>query len=198
VTSVVLASKSASRAAILAGAGVAHEIVGSGVDEAEIKDRLQLENATPRDIAGQLAEAKAVAVSALRPDAIVVGADTTLDLDGVLFDKAVTLDEARQHLLALRGRSHRLHSAVVAAENGVPLWRGIESPRLHMRHVSDAFLDGYLARGGEALLGTVGCYLLEGEGAQLFERIEGDYFSILGLPLLPLLKFLRGKGAIAT
>ena len=196
MTSVVLASKSPSRAAILAGAGAPHEVVGSGVDEAEIKARLLAEGLGPREIAGRLAEAKAVAVSALRPEAIVIGADTTLDLDGALFDKAATLDEARQHLVALRGRSHRLHSAIVAAENGVPLWRAIESPRLYMRDVSDAFLDGYLARAGEALLGSVGCYMLEGEGAQLFERIEGDYFAILGLPLLPLLKFLRGKGAI--
>jgi septum formation protein len=197
VTAVVLASKSPSRAAILAGAGVPHEIVGSGVDEAEPKARLLAEGAGPSVVAGHLAEAKAVAVSRLRPDAIVIGADTTLDLDGALMDKAETLAEAREHLLALRGRSHRLHSAVVAAQNGAPLWRATESPRLHMRDISDAFLDGYLARGGEALLSSVGCYMLEGEGAQLFERIEGDYFAILGLPLLPLLAFLRGKGAIA-
>jgi septum formation protein len=198
VTDVVLASKSAPRAAILAGAGVPHEVVGSGVDEAEAKNRLLAEGAGPRDIAGRLAEAKAVAVSAVRPGAIVIGADQTLDLDGALLDKVETLAEARDRLIALRGRSHRLHSAIVAAENGVPLWRAIESPRLHMRAISDAFLDGYLARGGAALLGSVGCYMLEGEGAQLFERIEGDYFAILGLPLLPLLKFLRGKGAIAA
>jgi len=100
--------------------------------------------------------------------------------------------------LALRGRAHLLHSAVVVAENGVPLWRVIESPRLQMRAFTDAFLDDYLTQGDGDLLSSVGCYLLEGQGAQLFERIEGDYFAVLGLPLLPLLAFLRRKGAITT
>jgi septum formation protein len=196
VKPVVLASKSQPRAAILAGAGVAFEIVGSDVDEAEAKDRLLKDGAGPREVAAHLAEAKALKVSAARPGAIVIGADQTLDLDGALFDKAETLAEARERLRVLRGRAHLLHSAAVAAEDGVVVWRTLESPALHMRDFSDDFLDGYLARGGEALLASVGCYQLEGEGAQLFERIEGDYFAILGLPLLPLLNFLRLKGTI--
>jgi len=196
VTPVVLASTSQVRAALLTGAGVAHEAVGSGVDEDEAKRRLLASGAAPREIAGHLAEAKALKVSRARPDAIVIGADQTLDLDGELHDKAGDLREARRRLLALRGRAHRLHCAVVAARGGESVWRLTESPRLEMRDFSDEFLDGYLARNGAAALASVGCYQLEGEGAQLFERIEGDYFAILGLPLLPLLGFLRGQGAI--
>jgi len=196
VTPLVLASKSCSRAAILTGAGVAFETVDSGVDEAAAKDRLL--GATPCEVAEHLAKAKAIAVSVARPDALVIGADQTLDLDGQLYDKAADLAEARARLLQLRGREHRLHGGLVAAQGGAVVWRATETSRLWMRRFSDAFLDGYLARGGDALLGSVGCYLLEGEGAQLFERIEGDYFAILGLPLLPLLAFLRSQSAVAT
>lgn len=195
---ILLASRSAPRAAILAGAGVAFEVVGSGVDEAALKARLLDDGAGPREIAGYLAEAKACQVSALAPDAIVIGADQTLDVDGVLVDKADAIAGAGERLLSLRGRAHRLHSAAAAARGGAVIWRVSESPTLTMRAFSDAFLDGYLQRGGPRLLGSVGCYLLEGEGAQLFERIDGDYFAILGLPLLPVLAFLRREGALAT
>ncbi|HEY1749999.1 MAG TPA: Maf family protein [Caulobacteraceae bacterium] len=195
---IVLASKSRSRAAILSGAGVPYETEDSGVDEAALKARLLAQGATPRDVAERLGEAKALAVSARRPGDIVVGADQTLDLAGQLFDKAADVAEARARLVAMRGRGHALHGGLVVAEGGAVVWRTTETSRLWMRGFSDAWLDGYLARGGEALLGSVGCYLLEGEGAQLFERIEGDYFAILGLPLLPLLAFLRERGAIGT
>jgi septum formation protein len=198
VTPVVLASTSQVRRALLAGAGVAHDAVGSGVDEDEAKARLLASGADPRAIASHLAEAKATKVSREQPGALVIGADQTLDLDGELFDKVDSVAEAHQRLVALRGRPHRLHSAVAAARDGVTLWRTTESPRLQMRDFSEAFLDGYLARNGAAALSSVGCYLLEGEGAQLFDRIEGDYFAILGLPLLPLLGFLRGQGALAA
>jgi septum formation protein len=196
VTPVVLASKSASRAAILAGAGVPFEAVGSGVDETAAKARLLAEGAGPLKVAEALAEAKALAVSAMRPDALVIGADQTLDLGGALRDKAETLAEARERLTELRGRDHALRSAVVVAKGGAVVWRLTESPHLSVRDFSDGFLDGYLARNGEGLLGSVGCYQLEGEGAQLFDRIEGDYFAILGLPLVPLLEFLRRDGAL--
>jgi septum formation protein len=196
VTPVVLASTSRARAAILTGAGVAHAAVGADVDEGEAKAALLGSGAGPREIANHLAEAKALKVSRQRPGALVIGADQTLDLDGKLFDKPADLAEARGHLSVLRGRSHRLHSAVAAARDGAALWRELESPRLEMRAFSDAFLDGYLARNGAAALSSVGCYQLEGEGAQLFDRIEGDYFAILGLPLLPLLGFLRRQGAL--
>ena len=196
MTPVVLASRSASRAAILKGAGVPFETVSSGVDETAAKDRLLAAGADPRAIAEDLAEAKALAVSARRPGALVIGADQTLDLGGALYDKAETLEEARMRLLELRGRPHALHSAVVVARDGLTVWRLTESPRLTMRAFSDECLDGYLARQGETLLGSVGCYQLEGEGVQLFEAIEGDFFAILGLPLLPLLGFLRRAGAV--
>jgi septum formation protein len=198
VKPVVLASNSASRAALLRGAGVVFEVVGAGVDEAAMKTALLAKGAGPREVALHLADAKALKVSAARPDALVIGADQTLDLDGELFDKAEDLPEARERLMALRGKTHQLHSALTVADAGVATWRCVESPSLTMRDVSDAYLDGYLARGGEMLLGSVGCYLLEGEGAQLFDRIEGDYFAVLGLPLLPLLAVLREKGALAA
>jgi septum formation protein len=132
----------------------------------------------------------------MRPQALVIGADQTLELDGELVDKAVDLAEARTRLSSLRGRTHRLHAAVAAAEDGEVVWRRIESPALTARDFSDAFLDRYLARAGEAVLASVGCYFLEGEGAQLFDRIEGDYFAVLGLPLLPVLAMLRDRGAL--
>jgi septum formation protein len=195
---IVLASKSRSRAAVLAGAAVAFETEPSGVDEDELKRGLLAGGAGPRAVAERLGEAKALAVSARRPADLVIGADQTLDLGGALYDKPVDLAEARRHLAALRGREHALHGGIVAAEAGEVVWRTTETSRLWMRDFSDDFLEAYLDRGGEALLASVGAYQLEGEGAQLFERIEGDYFAILGLPLLPLLAFLRQRGAVPT
>ena len=197
MTPIVLASKSASRQAILRAAGVPFEVMGSGVDEEAAKARLLTGGQGPREIADHLAEAKAVAVSKALPGAIVIGADQTLELDGELIDKAETLGEGRNRLRRLRGRSHVLHSAVVVAQHGAPIWNYVESPRLTMRAASDTFIDGYLTRHGEALLGSVGVYQLENDGAQLFDEIDGDYFAILGLPLLPLLALLREKGALA-
>jgi septum formation protein len=198
VTPVVLASKSPSRQAILRAAGVSFEVVGSGVDEDAAKARLLADGQAPREIADHLAEAKAVAVSRALPGAIVIGADQTLDLGGQLYDKVETLSEGRARLRHLRGRSHLLHSALVVAQHGTPIWRYLESPRLAMRAASDAFIDAYLTRHGEALLGSVGVYQLENDGVQLFDQIDGDYFAILGLPLLPLLTFLREKDALAA
>jgi septum formation protein len=198
VTPIVLASKSASRQAILRAAGVPFEVAGSGVDEDAAKARLLDAGHGPREIADHLAEAKAVAVSKALPGAIVIGADQTLDLGGELYDKVETLSEGRARLRTLRGQSHLLHSAMVVAQHGMPIWRYLESPRLVMRAASDAFIDAYLTRHGEALLGSVGVYQLENDGAQLFDEIDGDYFAILGLPLLPLLALLRDKGALAA
>ncbi len=194
---IILASKSAARRAVLEGAGVAYEAVVSGVDEAVVKARMLTEGAGPRAIAEALAEAKALAVSRGRAGC-VIGADQTLDLNGALYDKAATLDEARARLGLLRGKAHRLHSAVVVATDGVVIWRETATAILTMRDFSDAFLDAYLATEGEAALGSVGCYRLEGLGAQLFEKIEGDYFAILGLPLLGLLDLLRARGGLTT
>lgn len=194
---ITLASKSSARQAVLKAAGVVFETASAGVDEAAVKDSLLAEGATPRDVADALAEMKAVKASRGRPG-LVIGADQTLDLEGRLFDKAETLEEARERLALLRGKVHKLHSAVVVAQDGVPIWREVPAATLSMRPFSDAFLDGYLARHGEGILSSVGCYRLEDEGVQLFDRIDGDYFTILGLPLTGLLDLLRRHGALET
>ena len=194
--SVILASKSAARRAVLDGAGVTYAATVAGVDEEAVKAAMLAEGASPRDVADALAELKAVKVSRARPG-LVIGADQTLEFEGGLYDKAETLAAARERLTALRGKSHRLHSAVVVARDGQPIWREMATATLTMRDFSDGFLDDYLAREGEAALGSVGCYRLEGPGAQLFSKIEGDYFAILGLPLLGLLDLLRRHGAVA-
>jgi septum formation protein len=197
MTPVVLASQSAARASLLRGAGVAFATASSGVDEDMAKEDLLGRGAFPVEIATALAEAKALAV-ARTTDGVVIGADQTLDFNGRLMDKAPTIEAARERLKALRGHSHRLHSAVVAAKGGAIVWRDLASATLHVRKFSDAWLEGYLERQGEAILSSVGCYQLEGEGVQLFDRIEGDYFAILGLPLAGLLEFLRREGALAS
>jgi septum formation protein len=192
----VLASKSAARRAVLEGAGVPFEAAGSGVDEDVAKAELLARRATPRQVAEALAEEKALAVSVGRPE-LVVGADQTLEFQGKLYDKTETIEAARERLRLLRGKPHMLHSAVVVAERGAVVWRETQSATLRMRDFSDGFLDGYLAAEGEAALGSVGCYRLEGLGVQLFSKIEGDYFTILGLPLMGLLDLLRQRGILA-
>jgi septum formation protein len=197
VNDLILASKSAARAAILSGAGLAFEVAGSGVDEDELKTTLLGQRVGPRDIARALADAKAAVVSAHRPG-LVIGADQTLDFDGALFDKAETLDAARERLARMRGHSHQLHSAVTVARDGLVIWRDLQSATLGMRAFSDIYLDDYLARNGSKILSSVGCYQLEGEGLQLFNHIDGDYFTILGLPMLGLLDLLRREGVLAA
>jgi septum formation protein len=194
-TPVTLASRSAARQAILRNAGVAFEAVVAGVDEDAAKAGLLAEGGSPREIADALAELKAVKVSTRRPG-LVIGSDQTLDLDGALFDKVDSVEAARAQLLRLRGKVHKLHSAVVVARDGRPIWRVIESPKLSVRNFSDAWLDGYLERNAPDILSSVGCYFLEGEGVQMFDRIDGDYFSILGLPIIGLFDFLRVHGAL--
>jgi septum formation protein len=194
-TPVTLASKSSARQAILRNAGIVFEAVLAGVDEEATKAGLLAEGASPREVADALAELKAVKVSTKRPG-LVIGADQTLDFAGRLIDKVETLDQARALLLDLRGQSHKLHSAVVVARDGKPIWRVVQSAKLSVRPFSDAWLDGYLARRGEHILHCVGCYELESEGVQLFDAIDGDYFTILGLPLVGLLDFLRLHGAL--
>ncbi len=195
--SIILATQSAARRAVLSGAGVPFEAVVAGVDEDAAKGVLLAAGASPKAVAEALAEQKALAVSSLR-GGLVIGADQTLDLDGQLYDKAETLLEARERLERLRGRTHQLHSAVAVAEGGTVVWRETVSARLTMRNFSEAFLDAYLAEEGSAALGSVGCYRLEGRGAQLFSQIEGDYFTILGLPLFGLLDLLRSRGEISA
>jgi septum formation protein len=192
----ILASTSSARRAVLEGAGVGFEAVRPGVDEDAAKDELLVKGAGPREVAEALAAAKALVVSKDRPG-LVIGADQTLDLDGRLYDKAADLAAARARLAELRGRTHQLHSAVAVAQDGRAVWAQTVSATLTMRDFSDAFLDDYLAREGAAALGSVGCYRLEGLGVQLFAAIDGDYFTILGLPLMGLLELLRARGVLS-
>jgi len=196
MTPVTLASKSAARASVLSAAGVMFEALGAGVDEDAAKRELLAKGASPREVAEVLAEQKAVAASQGRAG-LVIGADQTLDFNGRLFDKAESLHEARERLRMLRGHPHKLHSAVVLARDGGVVWREVPAATLTMRAFSDDFLEAYLARHGERLLASVGCYRLEDDGVQLFEKIDGDYFTILGLPLMGLLEQLRRHGALA-
>jgi septum formation protein len=182
---------------MLRNAGVEIETVQASVDETALKAALLSEGVSPRDIADALAEAKALKVSRKRPG-LVIGADTTLELNGRLYDKPESLEEARQHLVAFRGTFHKLHSAAVIAEEGVAIWRHVATSRLTVRAFSDNFLDRYVKAEGDELLKSVGCYRFEGLGAQLFNTVDGDYFAILGLPLLQVLDFLRLRGAVAV
>jgi septum formation protein len=190
----ILASASSSRRQMLANAGLDFTVEPSGVDEDEVKLSLLGERATAQDIATTLAEMKALRVSTRRPGAFVIGADSTLFCEGKLYDKPATLAAAREQLKALGGRTHELVSSVVVARNGARLWHTTETGRLTMRPFTDAFLDAYLALAGDAVCASVGAYQLEGLGAHLFTHIEGDYFTVLGLPLLPLLAFLAEHG----
>lgn len=192
----VLASKSAARRAMLEGAGVPFSVEVAGVDEDAVK--AAHDPADALGLAVELARVKALAVSRRDPEAWVLGADQTLAFDGGLVSKAGSLDEARTRLTAMRGRPHQLHSGAALARNGQVVWAGADTATLHVRAFSDAFLDAYLAAEGEALLACVGSYRLEGLGAQLFERIEGDYFTVLGLPLWPVLAELRRAGVLAS
>ena len=194
MTRLILASASTSRAQVLRSAGVEFDIVPSYLDEGLFKRSARIDGS----IAGELAQMKALHVSAANPGALVIGADQVLMLDYVLMSKAETMEEAGRQLRKLRGRQHVLVSALALAKDGAVVWRHVDEPKLTMRDFSDAFLNDYLAREGEGILSSVGSYRLEGLGAQLFETVEGDYFSILGLPLQPLLGALRGFGVIAT
>ena len=193
----VLASASASRAAVLRQAGLVIRQVPAGVDEEEVKHSLRAEGADAAHVATALADLKAQQVSRRHPDAFVIGADQMLDCNGVWFDKPPDLDHARAHLASLRGRSHELITAAVVVRAGARLWQHVDRATLTMRPFSDAFIDGYLEAVGAEVCGTVGAYRLEGLGSQLFSRVEGDFFTVLGLPLLPLLGFLRGHGIVA-
>lgn len=193
----ILASTSSSRRALLTAAGIAFDAFAPGVDEAAIKEAMPA--ASGQEIAELLAQTKAVQVSRRRPEPLVLGADQVLQADdGMLLDKPADKNQAREHLRQLSGRTHTLISAAVVAQGGAPIWRATAQARLTMRLLSDRFIDDYLTLEGEAVLGSVGCYLIEGRGAQLFERIEGDHFTIMGLPLLPFLQFLRLRGDLPS
>jgi len=206
----ILASGSAARRQMLLAAGVAFEVVPSQVDEAAIKTEIlggaRTDTDAPIRIASELAAAKALDVGRRHPDALVIGSDQVLSLTCdvesgsavELFDKPASRDEAREHLIKLRGGRHVLTSAVAMASGGQVVWEQCDAAQMTMRAFSDAYLEDYLAEAGDSVLGSVGCYQLEGRGIQLFETIEGDYFTILGMPLLPLLSELRRRKVIAT
>jgi septum formation protein len=197
MTPLTLASTSRVRRALLSAAGLAFDSIGPDVDEDALKRGRLGRAEEPGELAARLADAKALAVARERPG-LVIGADQTLEFDGALYDKVADLGAARERLKMLGGRPHFLHAAVTVAEGQTIVWRDLVTTRLTMRAFSDAFLDAYLAGNAATVLSSVGCYELEGEGVQLFERIEGDYFAILGLPLLGLLAFLRTRGVVAT
>jgi septum formation protein len=195
----ILASSSKVRARLLEAAGLAFSIQSPGLDEHAMRQAVGSTGAlSPQDIAEVLARAKAEAVSELMPGAFVIGADQVLAFGGRILSKPDNMEAARKELLDLSGKSHILHSAVALATNGDTVWAHSESSTLVMRKLSPQFIGRYLAAAGEEVLSSVGAYQIEGLGIQLFEKIDGDYFSILGLPLLPLLDALRREGAIES
>lgn len=193
---ILLASTSKTRQAMLSNAGINFTAVRPDVDEVAIKQANP--HWSPQQAARELAFRKAQVTAMNHPGMLVVGADQTLCFDGKTFDKPATLIEARQQLQTLRGQPHLLISAVCCVRTGVEIWCHVEEARLTMRHFSPEFLDHYLSILGEDSLTSVGAYKIEGLGAQLFDRIDGDHFTILGLPLLPLLGFLRREGIVLT
>lgn len=194
----VLASASKTRAAMLAAAGLAVDLDPAGIDERALDAGWTAEGLGPDEIAVRLAEAKARAVANRHPGRIVIGADQTLALGARRFSKPSGIEAAREQLMALRGRPHQLHAGIAVMRDDAVLLRTVSTTIMHVRAFSDAFLDGYLQAMGPKVLESVGCYQVEGLGIQLFERIEGDWFTVLGMPLLPLLDVLRQEGTLTA
>jgi septum formation protein len=192
----ILASTSPIRLQMLRAAGLDPTPIAPRVDEATIRDALTAEGASPRDIADALAEMKARKVAEKHPTDLVIGCDQVLALDGQTFAKPESPDDARKQLRALRGKTHKLHSALVIYENAEPVWRFVGEARMTMHDVSDSYLDDYINRNWNSVRHSVGCYKIEEEGVRLFTSITGDHFTILGLPLLPLLAWLGNRGMI--
>lgn len=187
----ILASASASRQMLMRNAGLIFSSIPAEIDERAIDARLEAEGATPETIALELAKAKAIVVSRLHPDAFVIGSDQTMSLGARIYHKAKDMAEAHSNLLSLSGKTHRLNCGIAIAKNGVILWSAVSIAKMTVRDLSDDFVSRYLEKVGSQVLSSVGAYQLEGEGIQLFNSIEGDYFTVLGLPLLPLLAQLR-------
>jgi septum formation protein len=193
----ILASTSPIRLQLLRSAGLQVEAIAPRVDEETARHALLADGAGPRDLADALAEMKARKVADRRPTDLVLGCDQVLEFDGAIFSKPETPQQALDQLHQMRGKSHRLLSAVVAYENAQPVWRHVAEARLTMHQISDAYLDDYVARNWDSIRHSVGCYKIEEEGIRLFSAITGDHFTILGLPLLPLLAWLGTRGMIA-
>jgi septum formation protein len=196
MSDLILASKSPFRAMLMRNAGLAFSQQAAAIDERVIEQTLEATGTTPADLALILAEAKAINVSERFPDVLVIGSDQTLSINDEVLHKAATMEEASRRLLQLQGRTHQLNSGVVLARKGETVWRHVSIARLTMRPLSPEYVGRHLAKTGDKVLGSVGCYQFEGEGLQLFEAIDGDYFTIVGLPMLPLLAELRNLGAI--
>ena len=192
----ILASGSDMRSQLMRNAGLAYTVIIPRIDEQNIKDALVAEGAHPRDIADALAEIKARKVSSNYNDAMTIGCDQILSIDGSILSKPVSIDAARDQLRALRAKRHMLLSAAVVYHEGKPIWRHVGQVRLRMRNVSDAYIDDYVDRNWDDIKSAVGSYKLESEGVRIFDSIEGDYFHVLGMPLLELLAFLTLRGAI--
>lgn len=193
---IILASSSPFRKALLVNAGIAVDAVPASVDERTLEAPLKGSGVSPEDVALVLAEAKAVDVSEKKPGALVLGCDQTLSLGDEVFHKPADMEGARRHLLVLSGKTHQLNSAAVLVRDGAVLWRHVGIANLTMRKLDPAFIGRHLAHVGDKALASVGAYQIEGEGIQLFEKIDGDYFTIVGLPLLAVLAELRKLGAI--
>ncbi|MCP9482618.1 Maf family nucleotide pyrophosphatase [Shimia sp. CNT1-13L.2] len=195
---IILASGSEIRATLLRNAGIAFDVEVAKVDEEMLRMALEAEQAPPRDIADALAEAKAAKVARKNPDALVIGCDQVLDFEGQVFSKPKNVEDARDQLKALRGKRHTLLSAVVIFHEGEPVWRHIGMVRLQMRDFSDAYLEEYLERNWESIRWSVGGYKLEEEGVRLFHRVDGDYFNVLGMPLIEVLNYLMVRGDLMS
>ena len=192
----ILASSSSSRQALMRNAGLEFTAQAADIDERLIEEPLQAGGSTPDETALELAKAKALAVSALHPQTIIIGCDQTMSLGSRIYHKPKDMAEAHQHLMSLSGQTHRLNSAAVMVRDGEVLWQAVTHADMTVRELGEAFVDEHLRKVGEQALTSVGAYQLEGEGIQLFTSIEGDYFTVLGLPLLPLLEALRKFGVI--
>jgi septum formation protein len=193
---IILASGSPHRRALLENAGLQFSVEKPKINERAVEAALAGSGATPEDVAAILGEAKATAVSELHVDALVIGSDQTLSLGDELFHKPTDMEAARRQLLKLSGKTHQLSSAVVIAKRGEVVWRHVAVAHMTMRRLDPAYVGRYLSKVGGAALSSVGCYQVEGEGIRLFENIEGEFYTIVGLPLLPLLAELRERGAI--